>query len=77
LQQQRIATSYPALLSQWLAKRGIDASVVTLSGSVEIAPRLGQADAICDLVSSGATLVVDDLGDPALYAYLERRLREV
>ncbi len=61
LQQQRIATSYPALLSEWLAKRGIEASVVTLSGSVEIAPRLGQADAICDLVSSGATLAANQL----------------
>ena len=53
---KRIATSYPALLSQWLQAQGIAADVVLLSGSVEIAPRLGQADAICDLVSSGATL---------------------
>ena len=57
----RIATSYPALLAQWLAERGIDAEVVQLSGSVEIAPRLGKADAICDLVSSGATLVANQL----------------
>jgi ATP phosphoribosyltransferase len=61
LQGQRIATSYPALLSQWLDQRGIEASVVTLSGSVEIAPRLGQADVICDLVSSGATLAANQL----------------
>ncbi|MGH8078567.1 MAG: ATP phosphoribosyltransferase, partial [Lysobacter sp.] len=53
---KRIATSYPALLSRWLAEQGVAAQVVLLSGSVEIAPRLGQADAICDLVSSGATL---------------------
>ena len=58
---KRIATSYPALLSQWLAAQGIDADVVVLSGSVEIAPRLGQADAICDLVSSGATLAANQL----------------
>lgn len=58
---KRIATSYPALLSRWLAERGIDAKVVVLSGSVEIAPRLGQADAICDLVSSGATLAANQL----------------
>ncbi|BCT91085.1 ATP phosphoribosyltransferase [Lysobacter helvus] len=58
---KRIATSYPALLSQWLAAQGIDAEVVTLSGSVEIAPRLGKADAICDLVSSGATLAANHL----------------
>ncbi|HEY0503678.1 MAG TPA: ATP phosphoribosyltransferase [Lysobacter sp.] len=58
---KRIATSYPALLTHWLAERGIDAKVVVLSGSVEIAPRLGQADAICDLVSSGATLAANQL----------------
>ncbi|WP_271964469.1 ATP phosphoribosyltransferase, partial [Pseudomonas aeruginosa] len=52
----RIATSYPAILKQWLAEQGVDAQVVELSGSVEIAPRLGTADLICDLVSSGATL---------------------
>ncbi len=58
---KRIATSYPALLGQWLAAQGIEAQVVLLSGSVEIAPRLGQADAICDLVSSGATLTANQL----------------
>jgi ATP phosphoribosyltransferase len=58
---QRIATSHPALLRAWLAERGVDASVVKLSGSVEIAPRLGQADAVCDLVSSGATLAANRL----------------
>lgn len=57
----RIATSYPALLSEWLAGEGIEAQVVLLSGSVEIAPKLGQADAICDLVSSGATLAANQL----------------
>jgi len=57
----RIATSYPGLLRRWLAGQGIDAQVVLLSGSVEIAPRLGQADAICDLVSSGATLAANHL----------------
>ncbi|HRG14368.1 MAG TPA: ATP phosphoribosyltransferase [Pseudomonadota bacterium] len=58
---RRIATSYPRLLSKFLADRGVDAGVVTLSGSVEIAPRLGTADLICDLVSSGATLVANQL----------------
>ena len=57
----RIATSYPKLLRQWLAAREVDAAVVTLSGSVEIAPRLGTADAICDLVQSGSTLVANQL----------------
>lgn len=61
LQGKRIATSYPGLLQQWLDGEGIEATVVTLSGSVEIAPRLGQADAICDLVSSGATLLANQL----------------
>ncbi|GHH46046.1 MULTISPECIES: ATP phosphoribosyltransferase [Gammaproteobacteria] len=57
----RIATSYPAILSEWLARQGVDAQVVELSGSVEIAPRLGTADLICDLVSSGATLAANQL----------------
>ncbi|KAG1270837.1 hypothetical protein G6F66_013725 [Rhizopus arrhizus] len=57
----RIATSYPAILTQWLAEQGVDAQVVELSGSVEIAPRLGTADLICDLVSSGATLRANQL----------------
>jgi len=58
---KRIATSYPQLLSQWLKEQGVEAQVVLLSGSVEIAPRLGQAEAICDLVSSGATLAANHL----------------
>ncbi|KLD73099.1 ATP phosphoribosyltransferase [Xanthomonas hyacinthi] len=61
LQGKRIATSYPAVLADWLEARGIDAQVVELSGSVEIAPRLGTADLICDLVSSGATLAANQL----------------
>ncbi|GAA4868372.1 ATP phosphoribosyltransferase [Luteimonas vadosa] len=61
LQGKRIATSYPGLLQQWLGEAGVDATVATLTGSVEIAPRLGQADAVCDLVSSGATLVANQL----------------
>jgi len=58
---RRIATSYPGLLAQWLCAHGIDAAIVVLAGSVEIAPRLGQADLICDLVSSGATLAANHL----------------
>ena len=57
----RIATSYPGLLGAWLREHGVDAGVVTLAGSVEIAPRLGTADAICDLVQSGGTLVANQL----------------
>jgi ATP phosphoribosyltransferase len=58
---RRIATSYPGLLAAWLRDRHIDAGVVTLAGSVEIAPKLGPADAICDLVQSGGTLVANQL----------------
>lgn len=57
----RIATSYPGLLRDWLRKHGVEAGVVTLAGSVEIAPRLGTADLICDLVQSGGTLVANQL----------------
>lgn len=66
LHGQRIATSYPGLLGEWLRTNGVDAKVVMLAGSVEIAPRLGTADAICDLVSSGATLVANQLREAAV-----------
>ncbi len=62
----RIATSYPALLTAWLAAQGVAAEAVVLSGSVEIAPRLGKAEAICDLVSSGGTLVANQLKEVAV-----------
>lgn len=58
---KRIATSYPELLADYLQERGITADIVALKGSVEIAVKLGKADAICDLVSSGATLVANGL----------------
>ena len=58
---QRIATSYPGLLGEWLRLHAVDAKVVMLAGSVEIAPKLGTADAICDLVQSGGTLVANQL----------------
>lgn len=63
---QRIATTYPNLLRAWLRKNKIEADIVTLSGSVEIAPRLGSADLICDLVSSGATLAANKLRETAV-----------
>lgn len=65
LQGRRIATSYPALLAQWLRAEGVDAEIVVLAGSVEIAPRLGKAETICDLVSSGATLAANQLREVA------------
>jgi ATP phosphoribosyltransferase len=61
LSGKRIATTYPGLLRRFLAARGVAAEVVTLSGSVEIAPRLGRADFICDLVSTGSTLAANHL----------------
>jgi len=61
LQGKRIATTYPHILERFLADRGIAAEVVVLSGSVEIAPRLGRADLICDLVSTGSTLAANHL----------------
>jgi ATP phosphoribosyltransferase len=56
LRGKRIATTYPYTLERFLKERGIIADIVTLSGAVEIAPRLGRADLICDLVSTGSTL---------------------
>ncbi len=61
LSQKRIATSYPNILKDYLDKRSIDCEIVCLSGSVEIATSLDTADAICDLVSSGATLQANHL----------------
>lgn len=62
----RIATSYPNLLAGWLREHDVDAEPVVLSGSVEIAPRLGKAESICDLVSSGATLLANQLKEVAV-----------
>jgi ATP phosphoribosyltransferase len=56
-----IATSYPRLLTNFLAQHGLTATIHKISGSVEIAPGLGLADAICDLVSTGGTLLSNGL----------------
>lgn len=61
LRGKRIATSYPAILGDFLTSRGIEATCVRLSGSVEVAPQLGTADLIADLVSTGATLRANQL----------------
>lgn len=58
---KRIATSYPRIVANWLQRNELDAQIVEFSGAVEIAPRLGKADLICDLVSSGATLAANHL----------------
>ncbi len=61
LDGKRIATSYPQILSVFFAEKNLTADVHTISGSVEIAPSIGLADAICDLVSSGSTLFTNGL----------------
>jgi ATP phosphoribosyltransferase len=61
LNGKRIATSYPNILQGYLKEKGISARVIELNGSVEIAPSLDVAEAICDLVSTGSTLRIHDL----------------
>lgn len=58
---KRIATSYPNILKRYLDSKGIDARIEVIMGSVEIAPAAGIADAIFDIVSSGSTLVANNL----------------
>jgi ATP phosphoribosyltransferase len=57
----KVATTYPYLLERYFTEQNIDARAVMLTGSVEVAPRAGVADAICDLVSTGATLEANGL----------------
>lgn len=61
LDKKRVATTYPFLLERYFKQQNIDAKAVMLTGSVEVAPRAGVADAICDLVSTGATLEANGL----------------
>jgi ATP phosphoribosyltransferase len=61
LEGKKVATSYPVILSKFLKDNGVSAEVHEISGSVEIAPSIGLADAICDLVSSGSTLFSNGL----------------
>ncbi len=58
---KKIATSYPAVLAKFLKERGVNADIHVIMGSVEIAPGIGLADAIFDIVSSGGTLVTNGL----------------
>ncbi|PHS04059.1 MAG: ATP phosphoribosyltransferase [Kordia sp.] len=58
---KKIATSYPNTLQSYLSKNNIDAEIHVISGSVEIAPNIGLADGICDIVSSGSTLFKNGL----------------
>ena len=61
LEGKRIATSYPRMTQRFLEEKGINAETVTMQGAVELAPRLGIADYVCDLVSSGQTLEANSL----------------
>ena len=58
---KKIATSYPNILQNYFNENGINATVEVISGSVEIAPGIGLADGICDIVSSGSTLLSNGL----------------
>jgi ATP phosphoribosyltransferase len=61
LQGKRIATSYPVLVQKYLNENNVTAEIHEISGSVEIAPGIGLADVVCDLVSSGSTLFMNGL----------------
>jgi ATP phosphoribosyltransferase len=61
LQNKKIATSYPVLTRKFLEENKIKAEIHEISGSVELAPGIGLADAVCDLVSSGSTLFMNGL----------------
>lgn len=61
LNGKQVATSYPVLLQNYLSQNQVSANVHVISGSVEIAPSIGLADAVCDLVSSGSTLLHNGL----------------
>ena len=58
---KKIATSYPGILSRYMAEKGVKADIHVITGSVEISPGIGLADAIFDIVSSGSTLVSNNL----------------
>lgn len=61
LNGKNIATSYPRLLGNYLQELGVEANIHEISGSVEIAPSIGLAEAVCDIVSSGSTLLSNGL----------------
>ena len=71
LNGKSIATSYPKTLNNFLKKNNIKAKVVVMHGSVELAPKIGIADLICDLVSSGATLKENGLSEVKLVSNSE------
>ena len=68
---RKIATSYPGILGRFFSGKGIDANIETIAGSVEIAPSVGMADAIFDIVSSGGTIVSNGLKEVEKVLYSE------
>lgn len=68
---KRIATSYPNTVTSYLKERGIEAELHIITGSVEIAPNIGLADAICDIVSSGSTLFKNNLKEVEVILHSE------
>ena len=68
LNGKRIATSYPNTIKTFLKENNINAEIHVINGSVEIAPNIGLADAICDIVSSGSTLFKNNLKEVLLIA---------
>ena len=71
---KKIATSYPVILRRFLDERGIQAEIHVISGSVEVAPGIGLADAIFDIVSSGSTLVSNRLKEVEVVMHSEALL---
>ncbi len=71
---KKIATSYPRILKNYLDKNGVKAEIHTIMGSVEIAPGIGMADCIFDIVSSGSTLVSNNLKEVEVAMYSEALL---
>jgi ATP phosphoribosyltransferase len=68
---KKIATSYPGILDSFLKSKGINADIHVITGSVEIAPGIGLADCIFDIVSSGSTLVSNNLKEVEVVMYSE------
>ena len=71
---KRVATSYPNILSKYLRQNGISADIHVITGSVEISPGIGLADGIFDIVSSGSTLVSNNLREVEIVTHSEALL---
>ncbi|MCH2215366.1 MAG: ATP phosphoribosyltransferase [Flavobacteriales bacterium] len=71
---KKIATSYPRIVQEFLKEKGLEAEIEEISGSVEIAPSIGLADAVCDIVSTGSTLLANGLKEVETVDYSEALL---